>query len=78
MVKNISAGGLAVRTQRRVAVGQLISIEFPLFEFDNFVEVTGRVVRIDPCGFAVAFNEPIQGLICKKGQFPKIVHEGDR
>jgi Tfp pilus assembly protein PilZ len=78
VIKNIGAGGLAVRTQRKVAVGQPISIEFPLFEFDNLIEVAGRVIRKDSCGFAVTFNEPIHGLVCKEGQFPKIVHEGDR
>jgi Tfp pilus assembly protein PilZ len=78
VIKNISVGGLAVRTQRKVAVGQPISIEFPLFEFDDPVKIAGRVVRRDPCGFAVTFNEPIHGLICKEGQFPKIVHESDR
>ena len=78
VIKNISAGGLAVRTQRRVAVGQPITIEFPLFDFDNLVKVTGRVVRKDPVGFAVTFDEPIHGLICKEGQFPEILHEADR
>jgi len=78
VIKNISAGGLSVRTQRKVAIGQPISLEFPLFEFDNLVAVSGRVVRIDSCGFAVTFNEPIHGLICKEGQFPEIVHERDR
>ncbi|BBO73879.1 hypothetical protein DSCW_12960 [Desulfosarcina widdelii] len=78
VIKNIGAGGLSVRTQRKVAIGQPISIAFPLFEFDNLVEVAGRVVRIDPCGFAVTFNEPIHGLICKEGHFPEIIHERDR
>jgi len=78
VIKNIGAGGLAVRTQRKVAVGQPISIEFPLFDFDNLIKVTGRVVRIDACGFAITFNEPIHGLTCKEGQFPEIVHERNR
>jgi Tfp pilus assembly protein PilZ len=78
VIKNISAGGLFVRTQRKIAVGQPISIEFPLFKFDQIIQVYGKVVRSDPVGFAVTFSEPIHGLICKEGQFPKIVHEGDR
>jgi Tfp pilus assembly protein PilZ len=78
VIKNISAGGLFVRTQRKVAVGQPIAIEFPLFNFDQIIHVSGKVVRSEPVGFAVTFSEPIHGLICKEGQFPKIIHEGDR
>lgn len=78
VIKNISAGGLSVRTNRKIAVGQPISIKFPLFQFDNILQVSGRVVRRDPNGFAVTFSEPIHGLLCKQGHFPEIVHEGDR
>lgn len=75
VITNISAGGLSVRTHRRIAVGQPISIEFPLFDAANTIDVTGRVVRNDTAGFAVTFNEPIHGLICKAGRLPEIVHE---
>ena len=78
VVKNISAGGLSVRTQRKIAVGQPISIEFPVSSFDNMMSVKGRVVRRDPVGFAITFNEPIHGLVCRDGQFPEIVQKGDR
>ena len=78
VIKNIGAGGLFIRTDRKIAVGQPISIEFPLFKFDNLIKVTGRVVRIDLRGFAVTFSGPIHGLICKEGEFPKIVHESNR
>jgi Tfp pilus assembly protein PilZ len=78
VIRNISAGGLIVKTHRKVAVGQPITIEFPLFQFDKIIQVLGRVVRRDPVGFAITFNEPIHGLICEEGQFPKIVREGNR
>lgn len=78
VVKNIGAGGLSVRTNRKIAVGQPISIEFPLFQFDNTLQVSGRIVRKDLNGFVVTFSKPIEGLICRKGYFPEIVHEGDR
>ena len=78
VIKNIGAGGLFVRTSRRVAVGQPILLRFPLFQFANTIEVSGKVVRIDRNGFAVRFDEPIDGLICKEGHFPEIVHESDR
>ena len=78
IIKNIGAGGLFIRTDRRIAVGQPISIEFPLFQFENIIKVTGRVVRKDPMGFAVTFNRPIHDLVCNEGDFPTIVHESDR
>ena len=78
VIKNIGAGGLFVRTSRKVAVGQPITLLFPLFSFEQTLQVAGTVSRIDQQGFAVTFDEMIDDLICKKGHFPKIVHEGDR
>ena len=78
VIKNIGAGGLFVRTSRRIATGQPIAMEFPLFQFDNMVRITGKVIRRDPDGFAVAFDEPLNALICRDGEFPDIVHEIDR
>ena len=78
VIKNIGAGGLFIRTDRRIAVGQPISVEFPLFEFEDILKVTGRIVRKEHRGFAVTFNQPIHGLVSKEGEFPKIVHESDR
>ena len=78
VIKYIGAGGLFVRTSRRVAFGQPIVVSFPLFQFDNTIQVSGKVIRIDRNGFAVRFDEPIDGLICKEGHFPEIVHESDR
>ncbi|MBC2712325.1 MAG: PilZ domain-containing protein [Desulfosarcina sp.] len=78
VIKNIGAGGLFIRTWRKVAAGQSITLQFPLLNFENTLQVSGIVSRIDPMGFAVTFNESIDGLICKEGQFPEIVHESDR
>ena len=78
VIKNIGAGGLFVRTSRKVAVGQPITLQFPLFSFEHILKVAGTVSRIDQKGFAVTFDETIDDLICKKGRFPKIVHESDR
>jgi len=77
-ISNIGAGGLFISTDRKVAVGQPVSIKFPLFNFDNLIQITGRAVRRDKDGVAVTFNEAIEGLVCKEGRFPEIVHEGDR
>lgn len=78
VIKNIGAGGLSVRTHRKIAVGQHISIEFPLFKFDNILQVSGTIVRRDLNGFVVTFSKPVEGLICNEGNFPEIVHESDR
>ena len=78
VIKNIGAGGLFVRTSRRISMAQSIVLEFPLFEFEKIVQVAGTVIRRDADGFAVAFDEPLSDLICKDGNFPDIVHESDR
>lgn len=78
LIKNIGAGGLFIRTSRKVAQGQTIVVEFPLFQFEKNVRVTGQVIRRKRDGFAVVFDEPLKGLICDGGEFPEIVHEGDR
>ncbi|BBO73116.1 hypothetical protein DSCW_05330 [Desulfosarcina widdelii] len=78
VIKNIGAGGLFIGTSRKIAEGQTISLEFPLFQFDKIIQVSGKVVRHEHNGFAVDFDEPIDDLISGKGQFPEIVHEADR
>ena len=78
IIKNIGANGLFVSTKRPIAADQEIELNFPLFEFDHAIQAKGRIVRCTVNGFAVVFDEPIEGLICKKGEFPQIVHEIDR
>ena len=75
VITNISAGGLFVRTWKKVESGQAIVLEFPLFDFDSTIQVAGKIIRIEPTGFAVEFIKPIQGLICRKGFFPEIVDQ---
>jgi Tfp pilus assembly protein PilZ len=78
VIKNIGAGGLFIRTSRKIAEGQSILLEFPLFRFDNTIQVSGKVVRVDSDGFAVAFDALLDVLESKNGQLPEIVHEIDR
>lgn len=78
IIKNIGAKGLFISTQRHIAENQDITMRFPLFSFDHLMEVKGRVARSGPYGFAVVFDEPIEGLIAKAKDFPHIVHEIDR
>jgi hypothetical protein len=78
VIKNIGAGGLFVRTSRKIAHGQSIILEFPLFQFDNTVEVSGKVVRTDFDGFAVAFDALLEALNTQGEPLPEIVHEINR
>ena len=78
IIKNIGATGIFVSTSRGIAQGQSIELQFPVFEFDNLFQVKGRVVRATQKGFSVVFDQPIEGLICKEGHFPEIVHESNR
>ena len=78
VIKNISAGGIFVWTERNIAVDQSIRLRFPLFHFEETIEVSGTIVRKDIKGFSVAFDAPIDRLIGRHGQVPDIVHEGNR
>ena len=78
IVKSIGANGLLIGTSRNIAANQPIVLTFPLFDFNHQIQVQGNVVRSGANGFAVEFEAPIAGLICKPGEFPDIVHEIDR
>lgn len=78
IIKNIGATGVFISTWRRITEKQPITLQFPVFEFENQLQVNGMVVRCDRKGFSVVFNQPIDGLICKEGHFPEIVHESNR
>ncbi len=78
IIKNIGATGVFVNTSRSIAPGQSIELQFPVFEFENQVRVHGVVARSGQKGFSVVFDQPIEGLICKEGHFPEIVHESNR
>ncbi len=78
IIKNIGATGVFISTWRRIAEGQSVELKFPVFEFDNNLNVTGKIVRSNQKGFSVVFDQPIEGLICKEGHFPEIVHESNR
>lgn len=78
IIKNIGADGLFINTQRNIAAGQPIALKFPLFDFDQIIEIDGNVKRRTANGFAVSFDQPIDGLVGKKAQLADIVHEIDR
>jgi len=78
VIKNIGGGGLYIRTSRKIAEGQSIVLNFPLLRFDDTIQVSGKVVRSEPGGFAVVFDELVNALESEDGQLPAIVHESDR
>ena len=61
-VKNISASGLFLETYIPVAVGVTITISFALSEHAGSIKVEGEIVRIDPNGFGMKFNEPLLSI----------------
>lgn len=73
IIDRIGAGGMFIRTKRKIALGQPIATNFSLIKFKNTIQVPGRVVRIDPDGFAVTFTQAVPGLVRKEGHFPEIV-----
>jgi hypothetical protein len=78
ILKNIGPKGLFIGTRRVIEKGQEITLRFPLFSFDQPVEVKGRVTRTTPHGFAVALDEALDGLLQENGRLSDIVHEIDR
>jgi hypothetical protein len=78
LIRNISAGGLFIRTDKKPVAGQSIVLRFPLFNFEENISVPGKVLRIEPTGFVVRFDKPIYNLMCGAGRFPELVNEVDR
>jgi hypothetical protein len=78
ILKSIGPNGLFISTTRTVAPGQVISLRFPLFSFDELTNVTGSVVRSGFQGFAVELDQPIEELKDCADALSKIVHETDR
>ena len=78
ILKNIGPKGLFIGTRRVIETDQDITLRFPLFSFDQRIEVKGRVTRTTPHGFAVALDEALDGLLLENGRLSDIVHEIDR
>jgi hypothetical protein len=60
-IKNISSGGIFIQTDEKFSMGQKIMVTFsiPKYKFDNKITLVGEVVRIEPSGIGVKFNEPV-------------------
>lgn len=62
-IQDISAGGVFIETQAHFIVGQTLSMTLPLPGHQNYMQVSGEVVRVSPGGVGVKFNETIQELL---------------
>ncbi len=60
---DISAGGVFIETRAVFALGQALTLTFPMPGHQHYITVTGRVVRVDGHGIAVQFDEAVQDLL---------------
>ncbi len=58
-IQNISIGGLFIETKIPLFVGQELSMAFTFPGTEAPIKITGKVVRSNPKGIAVQFDEPI-------------------
>jgi Tfp pilus assembly protein PilZ len=63
-VQNISAGGVYMETPLPFFVGQEISMSFSLTDAEAPVKITGKIVRVDPKGIGIQFNEILESVTC--------------
>lgn len=75
LIKNVGAGGVFIRTRRRVDLGRPVNIQFPIFAFGIWLSIMGRVVRCESEGFAVMFDEAMDVRLFNDGLFPGNVDE---
>ena len=55
-IQNISAGGVFIETRMPLSVGQVVSLSFPLRDYQKYIKITGEVVRVSPQGIGVKFR----------------------
>lgn len=61
-IQNISSGGIYIETQIPLHVDHELSMTFTLPGTGDPLKITGKVVRTDPNGIAVRFDEPLPPL----------------
>jgi len=69
LVKDIGAGGVFVRTRRKVIQGRAINIQIPILVFGKRLSLMGTVVRSNAMGFAVRFDKPIDQRLFDAGDW---------
>ena len=78
LTRDVGAGGVFIRSKRKVERGRRINVQFPIFAFEKKLSLMGTVVRCEPDGFAVMFEEAIDVGIFKDGRFPGNINEDKR
>jgi len=63
-VQNISAGGVYMETQLPFFVGQELSMSLSLTDAEDLIKITGKIVRVDPKGIGIQFNEILESVAC--------------
>ena len=56
-IQDISKGGVYIQTDGNFYIGQSITLTFSLHKEEDAISVRGKVVRIDPEGIGVKFEE---------------------
>jgi Tfp pilus assembly protein PilZ len=78
LTRDVGAGGIFISTKRKIKKGRRINVQFPIFAFEMHLSLMGTVVRCEPEGFAVRFEEAIDVGIFKDGRFPGNIKENKR
>jgi len=55
-VQDLSPGGAFIYSKRKLSIGQEIAMTIKLPAVEEFLRVTGEIVRISPDGYGVRFN----------------------
>jgi len=55
-IQDISAGGVFIQTNMPFTVGQVVSLTFPLPNYQKHIKVIGEVVRTSQLGIGVKFK----------------------
>ena len=70
LVRDVGAGGVFISTKRKIKQGRRINVQFPIFAFEKRLSLIGTVVRCEPDGIAVKFEDAIDAKIFRDGHFP--------
>lgn len=60
LIKNISVGGVYIKTKQTQSTGQEVTMTFLLAEHPKPIKLTGKIVRVSNQGFAVKFYREFQ------------------
>lgn len=55
-IKDVSSGGVFIKTPVPFSMGQKISLSFSFSNFENPIKITGEVSRVGPQGVGVKFK----------------------